>query len=87
MRIVLIGAGGVGSAVVSIATRRGFFDALVIADQDPGKAERAVGSDPRVSAAQVDASDSGAVQRLARRHRATHVVNACLLYTSPSPRD
>ena len=75
MRILLIGAGGVGSAAVAIAARRDFFDALVIADFDPARAQRAVdavvatgGADPRLSAAQVDASDPGAVEALARVH-------------------
>ena len=65
MRILLIGAGGVGSAVVAIAARRDFFDALVVADFDQGKAQRAIdavattrGADPRISAAQLDASSS-----------------------------
>ena len=41
MRILLVGAGGVGSAVVAIATRRSFFDAIVVADYDPARAHRA----------------------------------------------
>jgi saccharopine dehydrogenase-like NADP-dependent oxidoreductase len=82
MRILLIGAGGVGTAVVAIAARRAFFDALLVADHDLGRAQRAVaavagrGGDPRLGAAQVDASDSAAVAHLARTHGATHVVNA-----------
>ena len=60
MRILLIGAGGVGSAVVPIAARRQFFDAMVVADYDAAKAERAIAQvdDNRFSAAQVDASDA-----------------------------
>ena len=83
MRVLLIGAGGVGSATVAIASRRDFFDALVVADLDRVKAQRAVdlvatnrGADPRLGAAQVDASDAGAVERLARVHGATHLLNA-----------
>ena len=34
MRVLLIGAGGVGSAVVPIAARRGFFESMVVADYD-----------------------------------------------------
>ena len=40
MRILVIGAGGVGSAVVPIAVRRDFFERLVVADYDPARAER-----------------------------------------------
>ena len=42
MRILVIGAGGVGSAVVPIAARRGFFETMVVADYDAGRAERAI---------------------------------------------
>jgi saccharopine dehydrogenase (NAD+, L-lysine forming) len=42
MRILVIGAGGVGGAVPAIAQRRSFFDHLVVADIDEAKARRAV---------------------------------------------
>jgi saccharopine dehydrogenase-like NADP-dependent oxidoreductase len=79
MRILLIGAGGVGSAVVPIAARRDFFEQMVVADYDQGRAERAIarfGGDPRFVAGRVDASDARAVEALAREHRSTHVLNA-----------
>ncbi|GAA2581351.1 saccharopine dehydrogenase C-terminal domain-containing protein [Winogradskya consettensis] len=77
MRILSIGAGGVGSAAALIAARRGFFDRYVVADYDPARAERAVaGLDDRFTAAQVDASDAGAVASLCRAHAITHVLNA-----------
>ena len=41
MRVLVIGAGGVGSAVVPIAARRDFFERMVVADYDAGRAERA----------------------------------------------
>jgi saccharopine dehydrogenase (NAD+, L-lysine-forming) len=79
MRILLVGAGGVGSAVVPIAARRDFFEAMVVADYDQGRAERAIarlGGDSRFVAARVDASDAAAVEALAREHGSTHVLNA-----------
>jgi len=79
MRILLIGAGGVGSAVVGIAARRGFFEHVVVADYDPARVERAlarVAGDARFSGARVDASDVAAVAALVREHRITHVLNA-----------
>ncbi|MGN6130258.1 MAG: saccharopine dehydrogenase NADP-binding domain-containing protein, partial [Nocardioidaceae bacterium] len=76
MRILLVGAGGVGAAFTAIAKRRDFFETLVVADYDLARAERAAAADDRFVAAQVDASDAGAVAELARRHGATHVVNA-----------
>jgi saccharopine dehydrogenase (NAD+, L-lysine forming) len=57
MRILVIGAGGVGSAAVGIANRRDFFEAMVVADYDLGRAERAVArAEYRFRAVQVDAS-------------------------------
>ena len=42
MRILLVGAGGVGSAFTAIAARRDFFELCVVADYDGGRATRAV---------------------------------------------
>ncbi len=77
MRILLVGAGGVGSAAVSIAARRTFFELMVVADHDPARAVRAVaGHGDRFVAATVDASSADAVAALCREHRITHVLNA-----------
>jgi saccharopine dehydrogenase-like NADP-dependent oxidoreductase len=78
MRILVIGAGGVGSAVVPIALRRDFFEHIVVADYDATRANTAVGRahDIRVSAARVDASDREGIAALIREHRVTHVLNA-----------
>lgn len=77
MRILLVGAGGVGSAAVAIAARRSFFETMVVADHDPGRAARAVaGHGDRFVVAQVDASAADAVAALCREHRITHVLNA-----------
>jgi len=84
MRVLLVGAGGVGAAVVSIAARREFFEVMVVADYDPARAARAVGAtraggaagDGRFVAAQVDASSADAVAALCAEHRITHVLNA-----------
>ena len=68
MRILLIGAGGVGAAATGIAARRDFFDHFVVADYDPARASAAVAAagDPRFRAAQVDASSAEAVTALCR---------------------
>jgi saccharopine dehydrogenase-like NADP-dependent oxidoreductase len=78
MRILLIGAGGVGAAFVSIARRRHFFEACLVADYDEARAEKAVvgAADGRFTAAQVDASSAESVAVLAREFEATHVLNA-----------
>ena len=76
MRILLVGAGGVGAAFAAIAARRDFYEQIVVADYDPARAERAAAADPRFVAAQVDASSAESVEALAREHGATHVMNA-----------
>jgi saccharopine dehydrogenase-like NADP-dependent oxidoreductase len=79
MRILLVGAGGVGSAAVGIAARRDFFESMVVADYDLARAQRAIerhADGGRFLAAQVDASSSDAVAALAREHGITHVFNA-----------
>ncbi|VEG38240.1 saccharopine dehydrogenase-like oxidoreductase [Mycolicibacterium flavescens] len=78
MRILLIGAGGVGAAFCSIATRRDFFDTVVVADNDEDRARRAADAagDARFVSARVDATSADAVADLVRTHRITHVMNA-----------
>ncbi|WAB84179.1 saccharopine dehydrogenase NADP-binding domain-containing protein [Microcella daejeonensis] len=84
MRILLVGAGGVGDAIAKIAARRSFFETMIVSDYDLGRAERSVAwiterhgdQGGRFVAAQIDASDAAAVERVAREHSATHVMNA-----------
>ena len=78
MRILLVGAGGVGSAFCAIAKRRGFFERIVVADYDQARAQQAADAvdDPRFTATRVDASSEDDVAALIRRHGVTHVVNA-----------
>jgi saccharopine dehydrogenase-like NADP-dependent oxidoreductase len=78
MRILLVGAGGVGAAFCSIAVRRDFFEQVVVCDYDEARAQQAVAAvaDARFTAAQVDATSSAAVADLVRRHGITHVMNA-----------
>src|SRR3954471_15121780 len=76
MRILLVGAGGVGGAFTAIAARRDFFETIVIADYDRSRAEKAAATDGRYAAAQVDASNADSVTALCREHGITHVMNA-----------
>ncbi|MBD8611643.1 saccharopine dehydrogenase NADP-binding domain-containing protein [Frigoribacterium sp. CFBP 13729] len=77
-RILIVGAGGVGSAAVRIAVRRAFFELLVVADYDPARPQALVDSlaDPRLLGASVDASSADSVTALIREHGITHVLNA-----------
>ena len=83
MRILLVGAGGVGDAFAKIAARRTFFESLTVTDYDLSRAERTVASvlearpgETRLTSDRVDASDADSVADAVRRHRATHVMNA-----------
>ncbi len=83
MRVLMIGAGGVGDAAAKIAAERSFFDEWVVADYDLSRADRTVAAvisrhsgETRFRAAQVDASSAHAVADLIRLVDATHVLNA-----------
>jgi saccharopine dehydrogenase-like NADP-dependent oxidoreductase len=83
MRILLVGAGGVGDAIAKIAARRDFFETMIVSDYDLSRAERTIawisarGEDRgRFVAAKIDASDPGSVASVAAAHGATHVMNA-----------
>jgi len=75
MRVLQIGAGAVGSAAVSIAARRKFFESYVVADYSAARADACV-VDSRFSSVTVDASSATAIADLCRAHRITHVFNA-----------
>jgi saccharopine dehydrogenase-like NADP-dependent oxidoreductase len=79
MRAVIVGSGGVGAAAARIATRRQFFESVVLADYDLDRARAAAEAtgDPRFSGVQVDASDATAVAELLATTKADAVLNAC----------
>jgi saccharopine dehydrogenase (NAD+, L-lysine-forming) len=76
VRILLVGAGGVGAAFCAIASRRDFFEQVVVSDYDLARAQKAASTDPRFLAARLDASSAESVAALVREHGVTHVVNA-----------
>src|SRR5207342_1781959 len=75
MRILLVGAGGVGTAFARIAARRPFAE-LVIADYDLGRAQRAAAARDGYQAVQLDARDEQAVAGLLTQHRCDVLMNA-----------
>ena len=80
MRILVVGAGGVGSAIAMVGAGRDFVEHLVIGDVDPGRAEeavRAAGGKNGYEAVALDASDKEAMVALARERRVDAIVNAC----------
>lgn len=77
MRILLVGAGGVGTAITGIAARREFFDHMVVADYDLSRARAAVAPlGPRFTAVRADAADREAITGLLRDHRCDVLLNA-----------
>jgi saccharopine dehydrogenase (NAD+, L-lysine forming) len=75
MRILLIGAGGVGTAFAQIAARRPFAE-LVIADYDLSRAQRAAAAKDSYTAVQLDARDQQAIEDLLISHRCDVLMNA-----------
>ncbi len=75
MRILLVGAGGVGTAFARIAARR-LFAEVIVADYDLGRAQRAAAASDRFTAVAVDASDEQAVAGLLTAHSADALMNA-----------
>jgi saccharopine dehydrogenase-like NADP-dependent oxidoreductase len=75
MRILLVGAGGVGTAIARIAARRPFAD-LIIADYDLPRAQAAAAAKDSYTAVQLDARDEVATAGLLAEHRCDALVNA-----------
>jgi saccharopine dehydrogenase (NAD+, L-lysine-forming) len=75
MRILLVGAGGVGTAFARIAARRPFAD-LVVADYDLGRAQRAAAAKEGWTAVQLDARDEQATAALLTEHSCDVLMNA-----------
>ena len=85
MRILLVGAGGVGDAIAKVAAKRDFYELIVVSDYDYGRAERTIewirrrhgeAKAAKFLPAKIDASSAANVAELARNHHITHVVNA-----------
>ena len=80
MNILVIGAGGVGASMASIAESRSFFTTFTLADVSLESATRAIAvlDDPgRFRAVQLDARDENNIVALIREVKADIVVNAC----------
>ena len=75
MRILLVGAGGVGTAFARIAARRTFAE-LIVADYDLDRAQRAAAASDRFTAVRLDARDEQAVADLLTTHSADALMNA-----------
>ena len=78
MKALVIGAGGVGSAIANIASRRPFISQMVIADRNLSRAEAAITKvkDSRFSAAEVNAAELEDIRALIRKAKPDIVINA-----------
>jgi saccharopine dehydrogenase-like NADP-dependent oxidoreductase len=85
MRILLVGAGGVGAAIAKIASERSFFEAMVVSDYDITRSEEVIewirkrrGDDvaAKFIPAKIDASKSSNIVDLCKQYNITFVLNA-----------
>ena len=84
MKILLVGAGGVGNALAKLLATRSFYDTVVVCDYDVTRAvgviewiaQRNPEAATRFVAEQVDASQAENITALATKHQATIVMNA-----------
>ena len=84
MKILLVGAGGVGNALAKLLATRDFYENVIVADYDTSRAEGVLewiaGRFPearaRFSAEHIDASAPENVTALAKKHGAPVVMNA-----------
>jgi saccharopine dehydrogenase (NAD+, L-lysine-forming) len=80
MKILVVGAGGVGAAFAAIAQRRPAFERVVLADVAPDRVKAVVaglGEPGRFSAERVDASSKDDLVSLITRVQPDAVLNAC----------
>jgi saccharopine dehydrogenase-like NADP-dependent oxidoreductase len=77
--VLLVGVGGVGEAIATVAKDRPWLERMVLADYNPKRAREVrerLGSPRAMPVAQLDAGDRGAIVELARKHRADLIMNA-----------
>src|ERR1700737_1368518 len=80
MKVLVLGAGGVGAAFAAIAQRREAFERVVLADVAQERVHAvvaALGEPGRFSAERADASDQADVVELIGKVRPDAVLNAC----------
>jgi saccharopine dehydrogenase (NAD+, L-lysine forming) len=86
MRVLVVGAGGVGAAIARAAAESEVLEHVVVADVDLERATAAVdrSNDARFVARTLDASKAAAISELASRERVDVVLNACDPRLNPS---
>jgi len=83
MRVLLVGAGGVGEAIASIATKNdpdaNWLKAMIVSDYNLDRAEEVVAknADKRLTVQKIDASDKVGIIAIAKEQNADFIMNAC----------
>lgn len=80
MNILIVGAGGVGSAIASIIETRSFYKKVILADFDASVSQAAIDAlddSSRFRAVQIDARSRTELLRLMRETETDVVLNAC----------
>jgi saccharopine dehydrogenase-like NADP-dependent oxidoreductase len=80
MKVLVVGAGGVGAAFAAIAQRRQVFEEVILADVSPERANAAaerLGEPGRFRGERVDASSRSELVELIRASAPDAVLNAC----------
>ena len=79
MRVLLVGVGGVGEAIVAIAKPRGWVDQIVLADYNLTRAkevQKKLGDDHRFPVEFIDASHQENIEALAKKYCVDLIMNA-----------
>ncbi len=79
MKVLLVGVGTVGEAIARLAAGRPWLEQMVLADDDLERAREvadSIGDAASHPVAQIDGSDAGAVEALAREYGVDLVMNA-----------
>jgi saccharopine dehydrogenase (NAD+, L-lysine-forming) len=83
MRVLLVGAGGVGEAIASIATKNDpdadWLASMIVSDYNHDRAKEVVSKidDSRLTAEKIDAGDKTQVMALAKKYNVDLIMNAC----------
>ena len=80
MKVLLVGAGGVGEAIAVMSARRPWLEKMVLADYNKARAEEVqakIGDTARFPVEWVDASKQDLIEDLARKHQVDLIMNAC----------
>ncbi len=80
MKVLLIGVGGVGEAIASIADKRDFLEMMVLADYNVDRAkevQQKLGNEKKYPVEQIDARDGEQIIKIVKKYQVDLIVNGC----------